>query len=138
MSYARRMVNEIEEASEIIKSAASTAAQHAHRGRVGALPQQITDLYDLVAAMETFQYLTRDLAKLVKACADDVRTHYCNGHTPDGQPWPENLRDAAGDADQMLSKLRGYLEKTPVRGCHDALAVLHGFLRNLHRAKDSN
>jgi hypothetical protein len=94
------------------------------------------NLEDLVASMETLNYITHDLAKLVKSCADDVRAHSFHGHSPNSRAWPDTVKQAA--ADQTLSKPRGYLDKTPVHDSHQALAVLHGFLRDTRRTKGPN
>jgi hypothetical protein len=137
-SQARRVADALEAAHGNVKDATSAAGRHRHRSRTGGLPQQIADLYDLVAAFETLQYLTHDLGKAVKACADDIRAHYSNGHTSDGELWPDNISQAGADADQALSKLRGYLDKTPIAASHQAMVVLHGFLRNMQRATGSS
>lgn len=135
MSQARRTAEALDTAHEAVKAAASAAVQHSRRGVRSSLPEHINDLYDLATAMETIHFLiTQGLAGIVKACADDVRTHYFHGHTPEGEPWPDTTKQAAADADQALSKLRRHLEKTPVQPSRNALAVLHGFLQNLQRA----
>lgn len=137
-SEARRTAEALEAALEHVKTASHVAGQHRHRGSGGSVPQHISDVHDLCATLETVHYLTHYLAKVVKSVADDARAHYVNGTIPDaGGEWPDNVKQAAATADQTLSTLRSYLDKTPASGGHDALLVLHAVLQNLHRATKS-
>jgi hypothetical protein len=134
-SHARRMAADLEEAHEIATSAASAASRHRYRGSGGSWPTHITDLSDLATAVGTLHSLiTRHLAALTKACADDVRTHYLHGDDPDHHTWPPAVGQAAADADQSLSRLTRYLQKTPTGDCQHALTLLHASVQNAHRA----
>jgi hypothetical protein len=129
------MAEALEAARANTQTAVSAAVQHRHRGERSTPPQHITDLADLVEAMSTIHGVAADLAAVAKSCADNVRARYFHGSTPTGGDWPQPLKDAAADADRALTKLRQHLNKaTPARGSHDALSVLHGFLRDVHRA----
>lgn len=135
-SQARRMANQLDEATEIVKSAASAAAQHRYRGTGGTWPGHIADLFDLTTAAETLHYmLTQHLTGIAKACAHDVRAHYFHDPDPNGHTWPQDVKQAAAEADRALSWLRRYLEKAPVAGCHNALKVLHASVQNTHRTQ---
>jgi hypothetical protein len=137
-SQARRMVNELDEAHEIVKSAASAASRHRYRGNSGSWPTHITDLCDVKTAAETLHSLiTQQLVALTKACADDVRAHYVNDANPDGNAWPQAVTQAAADADHTLSRLRRYLEKAPIGDCRHALTLLHASVQNAHRAQSA-
>jgi hypothetical protein len=139
MSEARRTAEALATARGAATTAKFAAGKHKHRGPHSTWPQHINDLSELATALETIQYLiTQDLASIVKSCADDVRTHYVHGDTPDGPPWPDNIKQAAANADQTLSEFCRHLEKTSARGSRDALAVLRGLIRNLRHDKKPN
>jgi hypothetical protein len=137
LSEARRTAVALATAHETVNSAAHAAARHRYRADHRSFPQHIGDLEHLAQAMETMRMLAADLAAIVKSCADDVRARYVRGLTPTGDSWPNTVKQAAADADQTLSTLRRYLEKTPVpaEASYDALAILHGFIRDMRRSE---
>lgn len=132
MSEARRTARNLEAALDHVTVAVYAAGQHRHRTS-GTFPQHISDLNDLCAATETLHYITHKLAKLVTSLADDARANYYHGHSPDDRPWPDTVTRAAANADQSLSHLRDYLDKTPVHDSHNALSILHAVVRTTHR-----
>ena len=134
MSEARRTAEALDAGRGNVTIASSAAGKHRHRSEtLKQWPAHIKDLGDLVMAMETIHFLTtRDLAGVVKSFADDARANYHN-LDPDNKLWPESVKDAAGEADRALSKLRRYLEKAPTAFAHSALDVLHGAVQTARR-----
>jgi hypothetical protein len=59
--------------------------------------------------------------------------HYVHGKDHGGPNWPVDVTAAAADADTALSKLRGYLRKTPIAASHTALGNLYTCVRNTRR-----
>lgn len=134
MSEARRMFEALQAARDNTTSALSAAKGHRFRSTAAIRwPHDISALRDLPLAMEWLKYITRDLAEVAQVCADDVRTHYFQDRNPDGDPWPADVTDTARDAGQALSRLRRYLERTPINDSYSALDNLHASVRAAHR-----
>jgi len=134
MSDAQRTADTLATGRDHIRTAVNAAGRHRSRDGHRTFPQHIMDLEALTEAMAATRCITGDLALLAKDCADDARAHYFHGHSPTGNPWPEPLKQAAGDADRALTRLRNHLNRAPVQAAHDALSVLHGFVRDVQRA----
>src|SRR4051812_21762232 len=92
MSNARRTVEALGAARGAVSAAASNAGKHRHRGSGSSWADHISDLLDFATAMEAIHILiTPGMVAVVRSCADDVRTQYVHGATPDGKQWPDNV-----------------------------------------------
>lgn len=135
MSDARRTAEELAAAQTNVHHAANCAARYRYRGAAGtSLPRHVTDLNELVFAMQAIEALTKELAGIVKLFADDARARYVHGHTPEQGMWPDSVQQAGSDANQALSKLRSHFTRAPIGAAGNALAILHALLREFQRS----
>jgi hypothetical protein len=135
MSSPARRVAEALEHARVSTTAAARVPGVRRAGEQVTSAQHVAALADLTEAITTIRGITADLAATVQTCRDTVRAYYLLGQNPAGGDWPGPLQAAASDVDRALTRLCQHLDKpTPASSGHAALSVLHGCVRDVHRA----